>query len=869
MKEFTKLENFSVEKCDESCGEHELVSWRTGRCEGCPFGAYWDEDGCVSCELVEGSFNFEAYMEGTQCVQSGDHEIMFHAHAFLLGKKPVGIPRDNRHHHKVHLEGKLDVCYIVHQRQEFSDFCEDKYDNLDDLSFDDLTDFDLTMMACLVMDRIDEIYDSNCGDREYSWPTTDRFGVDWLDAACMVVSHIQHTAENIPDGDIDRCDEVDEEHRIVTMPFDLEKGFTNDINWGSILFPLLSHVESMTHADFSTVTTAVQGMMKRLGLFDTDTVTGLMMSSYLRDLIIHTPENLKMSAASYELMNEVADVFCDNGNIKKDCRSACAEPYNQCQQAAGDTYELTCHADECRDCEVSFTYGEDVEYSDCVVEEDCEHVNGGYDYATLVLVDVSPENNAKLYHFQCDSGYRLDGDAEDCMEEKWKGFGCEEGTAVEAPSCVEDMCEMPEGIENGFVKYFHNDARHTCRYAEMACNPGYRLEGDPICICDMSGTWPGEMPTCVPVDCEGDDSTIENGQLINHLVGTKNAWYRCDVNNPDYNGDMDYFSANHCGETLVCGEHKADHCPPTIKNGYKVRQWEHIPDDREKEDEVAMEDKVWNAEYRCNNGYDIEDNEHFADQDDKHGWAKCTHEEDHLPTCVKSHDDDDDDDDDDDEHGPCKMPETIPNGELLEEFLDDQGRVSHGQYKCDTGYMMMETVYGDIGFCRNDYDRSYELPQCVLPDDWVHVEFEIVHGFSKKMDNAGRVKARYVYHDGSDGGWFMGCDDHFNHPAAAAICHSLDFMDGKMIDAPKRMKPVQDVPFGVTNFYCMYPDLLATRLDLKFKFDGFDVRLNVKMDKLVDKFGKSLTWTNWSTNLVNQRFNCMSQSSCLSVVRLF
>lgn len=818
--------NLSVEKCDAECGQQKQVSWRTGRCEGCPFGAFWNPagDGCISCEPVEGSFNAEAYNEGTQCIQNGDHDIA--DDGFLRGRRPVGIPRDNRHHHKVHLEGKLDVCYIVHQRHEFSEFCEEKYDNLDDLSFDDLTDFDLTKMACLVMNRIDEIYESNCGNREYSWPNTYKFDKHWLDAACMVVSHVQHTVANCPDGDLDRCDEVDEEHRIVTMPFDLERGFTNDINWGSILIPVLSHVQSMTHADFSTVTTAVQGAMKRLGLFDTDTVTGLMMSSYLRDLIIHTPENLKMSAASYKLMNEVADVYCDNGNIKKDCRSACAEPYNQCQQASGDSYELTCHADECNDCEVSFTYldsGDDIKYDGCKDEQDCELVNGEYAHATLVLIDADPDSDGRLHYFQCESGYRLDGISNDCKDEKWKGFGCgEDDSASEEPACGVDMCEMPEGIENGFVKYFHNDARHTCRYAEMACNPGYRLEGDPICYCDMAGDWLGDMPTCVPVVCEGDDSTIENGQLINHLVGTDKAWYRCDVNNPDYNGDMDYFSANHCGETLVCGEHKEDHCPPTIENGYKVRQWENVPEERDEEDEVAMEDRVWHAEYRCNNGYDIEDNEYFADQEDKHGWAKCTHEEDHLPTCVKSDDGEDDGEDEDNERGPCKMPETIPNGELLEEFQDKQGRVSHGQYKCNSGYMMIETVYGDMGFCRNDYDRSYELPQCVLPEDWTVVEFELINIVSKKMQNAGRVKARYVYSDGSDGGWFMGCDDHFNHPAAAAICHSLDFNDGKMIDAPRRMRPVQDVPFGVTNFYCMYPDLLATRLDLKFKLDGFN-----------------------------------------------
>lgn len=831
--EFTKAKEFEVdscpggpmkkdvEDCDEACGKEETVSWRTGRCESCPFGAMWSESNekCSTSEQVMGSFNCEGYQQGTGCIQSGDHVV--DDRNFLLGYKPFNIPRDNRHHHKMNIEGKLDVCFVVHQRNKFSGFCENEYENLDDLSFDDLTGFDLTKMACLVMDRIDDIYESNCGSREYSWPNTDRIGVDWLDAACMVVKHVQLTMENLPDGDHSKCEEVNEEHRILTMPFNFGEGFTNDLNWGSILIPLLSHVDSMTHADFSTVTTALEGAMKRLGLFETETVTGLKMSIYLRDLIIHLPENIKMSTASYELMNQNSDVYCDNGNVKMDCQNACDLPYNFCLKEDGDDKELTCHADECDNCAVSYTYYSDSEKTDkpyvCLDVESCELISGDYDKAILALIDADPKNDGnKLFHFQCESGFRLNGEADsdtDCKGEEWKGFGCGKGnSAIESPECIEDKCEVPEGIENGFVQHFHGDARHTCRYAVMACNPGYRLEGDPICYCDLEGRWPTEMPKCVPAECEGSDTTIENGQLINHLVGTDEAWYRCDVNNPAYNGDRDYFSANFCDETLLCSEHEADNCPPTIENGYKVREWEDKPEDSgDGETEVAMEDRVWMAEYHCNSGYDIEDNDYFAGKPDKHGWAKCEYKMDYLPTCVPV---------ESQEPGPCKMPATIPNGVLSEEFKDDKDRVSHGKYECNVGYMMIETVYGDMGFCRNDYDRSYELPQCVSPDDFMVVEFELVDHYGKKMDNAGRVKARYVYADGTNDGWFMGCDDHFNHPAAAAICHGLGFKDGKMIDAVRKMKPVTDIPFGVTNFYCMYNDLLATSKDCHTDYYG-------------------------------------------------
>lgn len=76
------------------------------------------------------------------------------------------------------------------------------------------------------------------------------------------------------------------------------------------------------------------------------------------------------------------------------------------------------------------------------------------------------------------------------------------------------------------------------------------------------------------------------------------------------------------------------------------------------------------------------------------------------------------------------------------------------------------------------------------------------------MKNAGRVKAREVYWDNSVGEWYAGCDDNFNSPAAGSICRTIGFRYGKMIDAPKKMRPIEDVPFGITNFWCYYDDVL-------------------------------------------------------------
>merc|ERR1719326_2314580 len=245
--------------------------------------------------------------------------------------------------------------------------------------------------------------------------------------------------------------------------------------------------------------------------------------------------------------------------------------------------------------------------------------------------------------------------------------------------------------------------------------------------------------------------------------------------------------------------HENDHCPPMIENGYKVREWKQMNHDKE-----HREKEIWNAQYRCNPRHEIKDHEMFEEDDKKHGWSQCSDgEENKLPTCVRV----DDGSGDDDERKPCKMPEVIYNGELVEEFKNDKGEVTHGQYKCNEGFRMVETMKGDHGFCR-DWDRSYELPYCVKPEEWFKIEFELVNGYGK-LENSGRVKARHHNADGTVGDWYTACNDHFNSPAAGSVCRTLGYNYGKMIDAPKRrMRPIKHVPFGITNFWCYYDDVL-------------------------------------------------------------
>ena len=797
--------NDDSEFCLDKCPKFVQLVWGNGRCEDCPFGTYYNNDveRCYPCdfELMSATYNYGYKLEACFSYPGG-HSVMLtdvtqDQERVFLDRSPFNIPHEYRHHHQIEIEGKLDVCYAVGQKKEFREFCAAKYD-LQGLSFDDFTDFDLTKLSCLAMDRISDLYDANCKDREYSWPPAQNFY--WLDAACMVVGHIQRTEQQLPDNDISKCDSVNEDVRVLTMPF-LLPDFTYDVEWGSVILPLLEHKDTLTHGDYSTITTAVRGMMHRFGVYDTSQLTGLEMANHLRDLIIEVPENLKVSMVSWEKLLDLGDALCENGHVKKDCRSACAIPINQCMQKSGDDHELTCFADECNECQVSYTVGE--EPYECVSCDLWPEFNPS-EHEFLSLISVDPDVKGKrIFHVECDAGQRisLENGAIDygnCKDEEQITVSCDvDGNAVKEWECVEDKCSMPtEGPENGHVKQVHAPKDRGCRIAEMACNPGYQLEGDPIRYCDLEGNWSGDMPTCEPVECEGDDSTIEHGKLINHLVGEDVSLYRCDVLNPSYNGDMDYFTAKTCGETIVCGKHEDEHCPTMIDNGYKVREWEVRSAD-------MSEPRVWNAEYRCNPRFEIENNPALQSIEEAgHGWSHCVEgQEPSVPQCVAMQEDDDDGE------GPCKMPQYIYNGELVEEFTDDEGKVTHGKYKCDEGFMMVETNMDDHGFCR-EMDFSYELPFCVEPNEWRGLEFELIGGGYKKMQNAGRVKARNIHSDGTAEDWYAGCDDHFNSPAAGSICRTLGFNYGKMIDAPRRMRPIPNLPFGITNFWCYYDDVL-------------------------------------------------------------
>uniref|UniRef100_A0A8C1GP80 CUB and Sushi multiple domains 2 n=1 Tax=Cyprinus carpio TaxID=7962 RepID=A0A8C1GP80_CYPCA len=102
--------------------------------------------------------------------------------------------------------------------------------------------------------------------------------------------------------------------------------------------------------------------------------------------------------------------------------------------------------------------------------------------------------------FSCNTGYTLVGSrVRECMSN-----GLWSGAEVQ---CLAGHCGTPEPIVNGQIIGENYNYRGSVVYQ---CNPGFRLIGVSVRICEQDHRWSGKTPVCVPITC-GHPGTPANG----------------------------------------------------------------------------------------------------------------------------------------------------------------------------------------------------------------------------------------------------------------------------------------------------------------------------------------------------------------------
>ncbi|KFM77244.1 Sushi, von Willebrand factor type A, EGF and pentraxin domain-containing protein 1, partial [Stegodyphus mimosarum] len=262
--------------------------------------------------------------------------------------------------------------------------------------------------------------------------------------------------------------------------------------------------------------------------------------------------------------------------------------------------------------------------------------------------------------YTCEVGYKLKGPStRQCQANAtWSN---------ELPTCQPIVCPVIQTIPHGYAKW------SSLRYGASVtyeCLLGYKLIGEPVRICELSGRWSGEEPHCIIRECSTPPAP-ENGWVKSEgfIIGST-ATYHCN-DGYELEGSMTRSCLVNESWSLSIPRCKIVSCilPPEIEHG-------HV--------EGSNHTFGSTVKYVCDFGYQLEGSSELQCLADK-TWS------DDVPKCMPL---------------PCPRPVSPAHGTVLFRALVVDSTV---HFSCSEGY---EITGSPNSTCLPDQTWSTDPPIC-------------------------------------------------------------------------------------------------------------------------------------------------------------
>jgi hypothetical protein len=259
-------------------------------------------------------------------------------------------------------------------------------------------------------------------------------------------------------------------------------------------------MKSLETMDFGSLADAGEAMMKQMGMDDMSALIGWKTANNLMKIGMTVPRAFSVRTYSFSAKFDANQFFCDNGEVRRKCDDKCVELDRCPKLLADEAFDLQCKLDECNNCAHRFFFiegGKEVEFDRCATcaSEFKKNIDN------LVLKRVYRNNVEAQY--MCNNGF-VSKDCNSIAVCDYKSGN----NKITYPSCVDDKCDWPTFVENGFISSGWRDedmSGDTCPFKQIRCYDGYSPEDGERIECDVRDDYKiSKTPVC-KMDEKDDD----------------------------------------------------------------------------------------------------------------------------------------------------------------------------------------------------------------------------------------------------------------------------------------------------------------------------------------------------------------------------